>query len=203
MFYETTQHHGLAYDPFKAIVAPRPIGWISSLDSSGNPNLSPYSFFNGLCDKPPIVMFSSGGMKDSAQNAAETGEFTVNFVSKALKDQMNISSGPWPRGHSEFSEAGLEMAEGTTVACPRVAAAPAALECKTLQFVQPTMLDGSKSPYILVIGQATGIYIDDSMITDGRFDLIKADPIMRAGYHDYVAMGDLFEMVRPNYQPPS
>ncbi|MGI9355591.1 MAG: flavin reductase family protein [Rhizobiaceae bacterium] len=203
MFYETKDHHGLAYDPFKAIVAPRPIGWISTLDKNGVPNLGPYSFFNGVCDKPPIIMFSSGGMKDSAQHAADTGEFTFNFVSNFLKDKMNTSSAPWPRGHSEFEESGLEMAEGITVACPRVAAAAASLECKVLQFVQPETLDGSLSPYIMVIGQATGIHIADDMITDGRFDLVKANPIMRAGYHDYVGMGELFEMVRPNYDPPA
>ncbi len=203
MFYETKDHHGLAYDPFKAIIAPRPIGWISTLDKNGVPNLSPYSFFNGVCDKPPIIMFSSGGMKDSAQHAHDTGEFTFNFVSKKLKDNMNTSSAPWPRGHSEFTEAGLEMEEGVTVACPRVAAAAAALECKVLDFVQPKTLDGSPSPYIMVVGQATGIYIDDDMVSEGRFDLVKADPIMRAGYHDYVGMGELFEMVRPNYDPPA
>lgn len=203
MFYNANDHHGLAYDPFKAIVAPRPIGWISTLDKNGTPNLGPYSFFNAMCDKPMIVMFSSAGLKDSAQNAADTGEFTANFVSRSMKDRMNTSSAPWPRGQSEFEEADLGMAPGETVACPRVAGVPAALECKVLELIRPRLLSGESSPYTMVLGQVTGVYIDDAMITDGRFDLVKADPIMRAGYHDYVGMGDLFEMVRPDYSPPA
>lgn len=203
MFYNAEDHHGLAYDPFKAIVAPRPIGWISTLDKHGVPNLSPYSFFNAVCDQPKILMFSSGGMKDSAQHAADTGEFTFNFVSSRMQREMNTSSAAWPRGQNEFVEAGLEMAPGKTVACPWVAGVPAALECKLLDLVQPDTLGGGKSPFIMVLGQVTGIHIDDAMIRDGRFDLVKADPIMRAGYHDYVGMGDLFEMVRPDYSPPA
>ena len=202
MFYETKNHHGLAYDPFKAIVAPRPIGWISTLDKNGVPNLAPYSFFNGVCDRPPIVMFASGGMKDSAQHASDTKEFTVNFVSNLLKDKMNTSSANWPRGQNEFIESGLDMAKGKTVSCPRVAASPASLECKLLQIIQLNALDGTPAPYSMILGQVTGVHIADDMLSDGRFDLVKADPIMRAGYHDYVEMGELFELVRPNYSPP-
>lgn len=197
MFYKADEPHGLAYNPFKAIVAPRPIGWISTLDKQGVPNLAPYSFFNGICDTPMILMFSSGGMKDSAQHAADTGEFTFNYVSKRMKDEMNVSSGGYPRGENEFELAGLEMVAGETVACPRVKGVPAAMECKVIDLVQPTILDGTKSPYIMVLGQVTGIYIDDEMITDGRFDLKKSDPILRSGYHDYVTLDDVFELVRP------
>ncbi len=197
MFYKADEPHGLAYNPFKAIVAPRPIGWISTLDKQGVPNLAPYSFFNGICDTPMILMFSSGGMKDSAQHAADSGEFTFNYVSKRMKDEMNVSSGGYPRGENEFELAGLEMVAGETVACPRVKGVPAAMECKVIDLVQPTILDGTKSPYIMVLGQVTGIYIDDEMITDGRFDLKKSDPILRSGYHDYVTLDDVFELVRP------
>lgn len=197
MFYKAEDHHGLAHNPFKAIVAPRPIGWISTCDKNGNPNLAPYSFFNGICDAPMMVMFASGGMKDSAQLAADTGEFTFNYVSHAMKHQMNISSGPYARGDNEFEAAGLEMVPGETVSCPRVKGVPAALECKTVGLVQPDTLEGTKASYILVLGQVTGIYIDDTMIANGRFDLKKADPILRAGYHDYVTTNELFELVRP------
>lgn len=198
MFYPADEHHGLPHDPFKAIVAPRPIGWISTLDKHGRPNLAPYSFFNAVCDSPKILMFASGGVKDSAANAIETGEFTFNYVSRSLKDGMNISSGSLARGESEFDAAGLEMVAGETVACPRVRGVAAALECKLLETVQPTVLDGSKAPYVLVLGQVTGVYIDDAMITpEGRFDTMKADPILRAGYHDYVCVDELFELVRP------
>ena len=197
MFYQRDQPHGLPHNPFKAIVAPRPIGWISTLSKSGVANLAPYSFFNGICDVPPIVMFSSGGVKDSMRNAVETGEFTFNYVSRSAQDAMNVSSGGYPHGDSEFEIAGLAMAEGVTVACPRVRDVPAAMECKVIEVVTPTTLDGSVSPYHIVIGQVTGVYIDDAMLTDGRFDVEKADPIMRCGYRDYTGTDGLFELIRP------
>lgn len=198
MFYNAADHHGLAHDPFKAIVAPRPIGWISTLDKEGRPNLAPYSFFNGVCDNPKILMFASGGLKDSALNAKETGEFTFNYVSRSMKNAMNQSSASFERGINEFDKAGLTMAPGQTVSCPRVEGVAAAMECKLLDIINPTVLDGSKAPYFLVLGQVTGVYIDDEMITpEGRFDTMKADPILRAGYHDYVALDELFELVRP------
>ena len=198
MFYKTSEPHGLPHNPFKAIVAPRPIGWISTLDSKGAPNLAPYSFFNGVCDDPMILMFASGGMKDSAQNVADTGEFTFNYVSRSLKDEMNLSSSSVEAGVNEFELAGLETAPGVIVACPRVRVAAAAMECKLLEIVNPTTLSGSKAPYFLVLGEVTGIYIDDEMITpEGRFDTMKADPILRSGYHDYVCLDELFELIRP------
>ncbi len=198
MFYKADEPHGLPYNPFKAIVAPRPIGWISSLDSEGLPNLAPYSFFNGVCDTPPILMFSSGGLKDSAKNISQTGEFTFNYVSRSMKEEMNITSAMLPPGVNEFEKAGLEMAAGETVACPRVSGAAAALECKLLEIINPTLLDGTKAPYFLILGQVVGVHIDDAMITpEGRFDTMKADPILRSGYHDYVCLDELFELVRP------
>lgn len=199
MFYKASEPHGLPHNPFKAIVAPRPIGWISTLDKDGTPNLAPYSFFNGVCDNPMILMFASGGMKDSAQNVADTGEFTFNYVSRSMKDAMNVSSASVDPGVNEFETAGLEMVAGKTVSCPRVAGAAAAMECKLLEIVNPTTLEGAKAPYHLVLGQVTGIYIDDAMITeDGRFDTMKADPILRSGYHDYVCLDELFELIRPS-----
>ncbi len=198
MFYKANEPHGLPYNPFKAIVAPRPIGWISTLDKDGVPNLAPYSFFNGVCDDPIILMFASGGMKDSALNVSHTGEFTFNYVSRFMKDAMNISSASVDPGVNEFETAGLEMVPGETVSCPRVAGVAAALECKLLQIVNPDTLEGNKAPYFIVLGQVTGIYIDDEMITpEGRFDTMKADPILRSGYHDYVCLDELFELVRP------
>ncbi|MGI9366688.1 MAG: flavin reductase family protein [Rhizobiaceae bacterium] len=198
MFYKAEEHHGLPFNPLKAIVAPRPIGWISTLSEDGVPNLAPYSFFNAVCDTPPILMFSSGGMKDSAFNVSQTGEFTFNYVSRSMKDQMNITSATVDSGVNEFETSGLSMVAGDTVACPRVRGVAAALECKLLEIVNPTTLDGTKAPYFLVLGQVTGVYIDDSMITEsGRFDTIKADPILRSGYQDYVCLDELFELVRP------
>ncbi|MEE9375208.1 MAG: flavin reductase family protein [Rhizobiaceae bacterium] len=198
MFYRADDPHGLAHDPFKAIIAPRPIGWISSQDKDGRVNLAPYSFFNAVCDNPKILMFSSGGMKDSATNAQETKEFTFNFVSRSMKDVMNVTSTSFPKGENEFDKANLEMISGTTVSCPRVKGVAAAFECKVLDVITPTLLDGAKAPYSMVLGQVSGVYIDDAMITeDGRFDTMKADPILRAGYHDYVCLDELFELPRP------
>jgi len=198
VFYKSDQPHGLAHNPYKAIVAPRPIGWISTLSEDGIANLAPYSFFNGVCDEPPIVMFSSGGVKDSMRNAVASGEFTFNYVSRSMQDVMNVSSGGYPPNQSEFELAGIDMVAGETVKCPRVKGAPAAMECKVLDTITPTALDGSQSPYHIVLGQVTGVYIDDDMITDGRFDVEKADPLMRCGYRDYTGTDGLFELIRPS-----
>ena len=143
-------------------------------------------------------MFASAGIKDSARNAIDTGEFTFNYVSRSMKDAMNQSSAMLDAGVNEFEIAGLEMVSGETVDCPRVAGVAAALECKVIETINPTTLDGSKAPYFAIFGQVTGVYIDNAMITgDGRFDTIKADPILRAGYHDYVCLDELFELIRP------
>src|ERR1700757_4665918 len=132
MFYETRHRDKavLPHDPFKAIVAPRPIGWISTRALDGRINLAPYSFFNGFCSAPPIVGFSSEGWKDSAAFARESGEFVANLATLGLRDPMNATSAPLARGANEFDHAGLTMAKCRLVAAPRVAESPASLECK-------------------------------------------------------------------------
>ncbi len=139
MFYETggRDRTKLPHDPFKAIVAPRPIGWISTRALDGRINLAPYSFFNGFGSHPPIVGFSSdGGMKDSATFARESGEFVANLATSALRDAMNATSAPLPRGDNEFLHAGLTMAECRLVAAPRVKESPASLECKVVEVIE-------------------------------------------------------------------
>ncbi len=197
MFYRADQDHGLAHNPFKAIVAPRPIGWISTLDKDDRPNLAPYSFFNAVSDDPQMVMFSSGGMKDSARNASDTGEFTCNYVARSLQNSMNLSSGGYPHGENEFEIAGLKTIAGQTVSCPRVAGVPAALECKVVEIITPKRLEGGQAGYTMVVGQVTGVFIDDAFIKDGRFDTAGADPISRCGYKDYAGLDALFELSRP------
>ncbi|MFD0915559.1 flavin reductase family protein [Pseudahrensia aquimaris] len=197
MFYRAEEDHGLSHNPLKAIVAPRPIGWISTLSAGGVANLAPYSFFNAVSDTPPMLMFASGGEKDSLTNARATGEFTFNYASSRMTDAMNLSSGGYEPDKDEFEIAGLEKVKGETVACPRVAGVPAALECKVLDIIQPIDLSGEKTIYQIVLGQVTGVHIDDAMITDGRFDVKKADPLMRAGYRDYALVSDMFELARP------
>lgn len=198
MIYSTAlQDHGLPHDPFKAIVTPRPIGWITALNARGEVNLSPYSFFNAVSSRPHIVMFSSEDKKDAVAFVEETGEFTCSIVSKALAQQMNMTSAPLPRGESEYAHAGLEMAPSKFVKPPRVAGSPAALECKLLSVQQLSDLDGKALPRWMVLGQVVGIFMDDACIRDGRFDTAAANPIARCGYADYAEVDKLFSIVRP------
>ena len=197
-FYEPAAGHGLPHDPFKAIVAPRPIGWISTRDRAGRVNLAPYSFFNAFSAAPPIVGFSSEDYKDSVRNVEATGEFVANFVTRALAEAMNATSAPVAEDVDEMRLAGLEAAPCRIVAAPRVAAAPAALECRLLHVVRLRDLDGKALDRYLTLGQVVGVHIDPRYLIDGRFDIAAARPIMRTGYRDdYAELGPMFEMVRP------
>lgn len=200
MFYRPQDGHGLPHNPFNAIVTPRPIGWISTRDNEGRDNLAPYSFFNAVAYVPPQVMFSSTGVKDdrdgtkdSVSAIRETGVFCVNIVSHDLKDAMNASSATLPAGADEFAHAKLEKAECDSINAPRVANAPAALECKMTQIIK---LEGSNN--YLVLGEVTGIYMNDACIKDGRFDVTTFQPLARLGYRDYSVVKDLFELSRPD-----
>jgi flavin reductase (DIM6/NTAB) family NADH-FMN oxidoreductase RutF len=202
MFYTPMAgDHGLPFDPFKAIVAPRPIGWIASRDAEGRLNLAPYSFFNAVSTKPHIVMFSSQEIKDSVTNIEATGEFVCNLATYDLRLQMNETSAALPHGISEFETAGLEMAESRTVSVPRVAASPAALECKLIKTDHLKGLDGEWSGSVIVFGEVTGIHIADHAIRDGRFDMAGQRTIARCGYKDYAVVDELFEMDRPTGTP--
>ncbi|MDM9622370.1 flavin reductase family protein [Rhizobium sp. S96] len=198
MFYPTdTNKHGLAHDPFKAIVSPRPIGWIGSKGKDGSINLAPYSFFNAISDRPKLVMFSSAGRKHSQRNAAETGEFTCNFVSRNLAEQMNISSAAVPYGVDEFALSGLTSRQGELVDAPYVAEAFAVLECKVTEIIEPKSLSGEPSENVMVFGQVVGIHIDEAIVRDGRLDMALARPVARMGYMDYSEGSEVFEMFRP------
>jgi flavin reductase (DIM6/NTAB) family NADH-FMN oxidoreductase RutF len=197
-FYEPGKGHGLPHDPFKAIAAPRPIGWISTVDAQGIVNLAPYSFYNALGDNPPIVGFSSGGRKDSIRNIEETREFVVNVATKHLAEAMNQTSAAFPRNVDEMAMAGLTSAPCRVVAAPRVAESPAALECKLLQIVHLHDLNGRPLEQYIALGQVVGVHIAQGYLRDGIFDLVAAQPIMRAGYQaDYVEISNLFQMPRP------
>lgn len=199
MFYEPFKGHGLPHDPFKAIVAPRPIGWISTISQDGALNLAPYSFFNALSTHPHLVMYSSEGEKDSVVFARETGEFVVNLVSHNLVLQMNESSVNAPRGVSEFDYAGLTPTASRLVKPPRVGEAFAALECKVTEILQPKGLDGKSGERFAVIGEVVGIHIDEAVMTDGLFDIIKAGSVSRLGYMDYSAVTETFSLQRPKW----
>ncbi|NTJ42266.1 flavin reductase family protein [Agrobacterium larrymoorei] len=199
MFYTTdTNGHGMAHDPFKAIVSPRPIGWIGSKGKDGTLNLSPYSFFNAIADKPKLVMFSSSGQKDSLRNVRETGVFTASLVSRHLVDRMNASSAPVDYGVDEFALAGLTAKPGEVVDAPYVGEALAALECRVTQIVQPTDIDGNLADSWVIFGQVVGIHIDEAIIRDGRIDMSLAQPVARMGYMDYAdGSADVFQLARP------
>ncbi|HVV62853.1 MAG TPA: flavin reductase family protein [Pseudolabrys sp.] len=198
MHYDARKNdHGLPHDPFKAIVAPRPIGWVTSMSAKGEINLAPYSFFNGVASRPAMVMFSSEGFKDSAAFIAETKEFVCNLATWDLREAMNKTSAPMPRGVNEMERAGLKPAPSKFVKPPRVAAAPCALECKMLQIVSLSDLDGRPIDGHVVFGQVVGVYIDDRFLSGGRLDTAAMKPIARCGYDEYAVVEALFTMVRP------
>jgi len=197
MFYEPRHGHGLPHDPFRAIVAPRPIGWISTVSADGHINLAPYSFFNAFCGRPPIVGFASEGWKHSASNALETGEFVVNLATRAMAELVNITSTRVEREVNEFDFAGIERAESQLVAPPRVKNTPASLECKVTGHMRLVDLEGSSTDRHLVVGQVIGIHIDENYLTEGRFDVVKAGTIARLGYRDYSQVDNIFSMVPP------
>ena len=203
MFYEPRNGHGLKFDPFKAIVAPRPIGWISTVDADGRPNLAPYSFFNAMGHPPPMVAFGSDGVKDSAANAKATGEFVFNLCTVELGQKMNITSESVPHAVNEFDLAGLEMAPCRIVRAGRVAASPASFECKVLQIVHLHDIDGKPTDAHVVFGQVVGVHIDPRFLKDGRFDTAGAHPLARCGYHDYAVVTEIFEMIRPDALAPA
>ncbi len=198
-FYEPGKGHGLAHNPFKAIVAPRPIGWISSLSLAGQVNLAPYSFFNAVCDSPPMLYFStSAAKKDSLNNVEETGEFVVNFVGAVHAQAMNVTAASVPRGVDEFVLAGLTPAPCRVVKAPRVAGAIAAMECRLSQVIHLKGADGVEVDGWLAIGEVVGVHIDEAYLKHGIFDTAAAQPIARCGYRgDYARVDEIFEMIRP------
>lgn len=200
MFYENSKRdHGLPHDPLKAIVAPRPIGWISSLSPQGVPNLAPYSYFNLVSAQPDLLMFSSDSEKDSLSNIRATGEFVANHVGHHLAEAMNRTSVPAPNEVDEFEYAGLEPAPCRIVKPPRVAAALAALECRLVEIRPLKDADGNAARATMVIGEIVGVHIDEKALRDGRFDVAYARPVTRLGYRDYSHLGELFEMTRPDW----
>ena len=200
MFYQPSRGHGLPHNPFKALIAPRPIGWISTVDAAGRPNLAPYSFFNAICESPPLLMFSADRGKHSARNARETGEFVVNVVARDLAAQMVQTSIDAPEGVDEFHHAGLQAVPSNLVRPPRVGGAPAALECCVTEILEPRGRDGEPANCEVVIGEVVGVHIDDACLIDGRFDIARARTVARLGYLDYLSVDATFTMRRPQWK---
>lgn len=192
-----------SYRPFKSLVVPRPIGWISTINKDGAPNLAPFSFFNAIAEDPPMLCFSpngyhqSGGRKDTLQNITETKEFVFNLVGFDMADQMNVTSGPAAHGEDEMVLAGLAAAPCEKVKPPRVRDAASSFECVLHQIIDlPESRTGD--PNTLVIGRVVGIHVRDDVITEeGRIDVRKIKPLARLGYMDYAVVEDFFTLDRP------
>lgn len=198
--YEPRLGHGLRHDPFNAIVGPRPIGWISSINSSGQLNLAPYSFFNAFNYVPPIIGFSSIGRKDTLRNVQQMGEFVWNLVTQPLAEAMNQSCAAVAPEVSEFELAGLTPEASRLVQPPRVAESPVAFECKVTQIVQLQSADGTQVSTWLVLGEVVAVHIRKDLIVEGIYDTARAGHVLRGGGPaDYFTVGpaQLFRMVRP------
>lgn len=201
MFYEPSNRdkQALPHDPLKAIVAPRPIGWISSMSATGVANLAPYSFFNMFSENPWIVGFSSATLKDSVSNVAETGEFVYNLATVPLLDEVNRTSAPVPPDMDEFEFAGIESTPGRIVRTPRVAASPCAFECKWIETINLKGLSGKPTQWYLVLGEVVGVHIDESMIEHGMVNIVKMQTLARCGYMDYSSVQSINSLNRPGW----
>jgi flavin reductase (DIM6/NTAB) family NADH-FMN oxidoreductase RutF len=192
MFYRPEDGHGLPHDPLTAIVAPRPIAWVSTRGAAGD-NLAPYSFFTAVAYAPPQVVFASTGRKDSLGNIEQTGVFAISVVEHAMRAAMNLTSGRYPAGTDEFALAGVPKAECARIDCPRVMAAPATLECRMTGIVPLQGKDNS-----LILGEVVGVHLRDDCVIDGRLDVTTYAPIARLGYRDYAVVRETFAMARPD-----
>ena len=200
-FYEPRDGHRLPHDPLNAIIAPRPIGWISTVSTSGVRNLAPYSFFNLINYRPPIVAFSSTGWKDSVANVKATGDFVWNLATMAQAKQMNTSSANVGADVDEFDLAELDALPASLVRPDRVAGSPVHFECRLTQLIQLETKEGLKLDQWLVIGEAIGIHIDTTMLEDGVYQTARPHPITRGGGPaDYFEITEdrLFKMRRPD-----
>jgi len=198
--YEPRLGHGLPHDPFNAIIAPRPIGWVSTKGRDGSVNLAPYSFFNAFNYVPPIIGFSSTTAKDSLRNCQETGEFVWNLTTRALAEAMNQSCAPLPYGVDEFEFAGLTKLASTLIDVPRVAESPVHFECKVTEIINLKRQDGSFTPAFMVLGEVVAVHIDRSLLIDGIFNTFGAEIVMRAGGPTaYASVGpeSRFDLNRP------
>lgn len=188
-------------DPFKALVMPRPIGWISTLSVDGIVNLAPFSYFNAVSDRPPTVMYcpsdrADGSPKDSRVNAETTLEFVFNLSTWKLRQQMSDSSETLAPEVDELAMTGLTPTPSRIVKAPGVAESPVRLECVYQQTVDLPGWDGSVRDYI-VIGRVVGVHVDDDVIVDGLIDVRRLKPVARLGYMDYAVVEDFFTMTMP------
>lgn len=187
--YEPRSGHGLRHDPMRAIVGPRPIGWISTVSPDGVENLAPFSFFNLFCGAPPLLGFASGAGKDSLHNARETGRFVWNLSTRPLAQAMNITSSTVPPDVDEFALAGLTCAPSTFGAPGYVRESPVSFDCVVTQIVDLVDRNGTPSGTTLVMGEAVYVRIARHLVIDGVYNTPAADPVLRGG-----GRGDYFTL---------
>lgn len=179
----------------KACVVPRPIAWVSSTSAEGVDNLAPHSFFTVVSTDPVMVAFTSSGRKDTLNNVEATGEFVVNVAAEPLFEQVNATSAPHPPSTSEFDAVGLEREPSRTVAPPRVAASPAAMECVLEQVI-------AIGDSFLVVGRVQHVAVHDSVADDlgqGRIhpDITALAPLSRLGRDEWGLLGEIRRIRRP------
>ena len=203
MFYQPKKGHPFSIDPYKSLIFPRPIGWISTISKKGISNLAPYSYFNAVADDPPQVMFSSGASissnsyKDSLTNILSTKEFVVNFATSKIRNQMNLSSVDAPADVDEFTFTKLKKRKSKLVKVPSVADSPVNLECKLLKTLK--LKSNSKKHGIVIIGEVIGIFINNKFINKGRVDSTAMRYVARMGYSEYTTVSSKFRMKRPKW----
>ncbi|XWX04529.1 flavin reductase family protein [Aggregatilineales bacterium SYSU G02658] len=190
------------YKIMTGAIVPRPIGWISTVDAHGVPNLAPYSFFNAVCSNPPTLLFCPAirakdrERKDTLKNVIATGEFVVNIVTESLAEAMNLTSGEYPPEVSEFDAAGLTPAPSVAVRAPRVAESPIHFECKLDQIITIGETPGGAS---IVVGRVVHIHVaDEVFIAPDKIDVRALKPIGRLAGTTYSRTQDLFDLKRPN-----
>ena len=200
MFYQPKKGHPFKIDPFKSLIFPRPIGWISSISKKGIANLAPYSYFNAVADEPPQVMFCSNGSsthgkyKDSLSNILTTKEFVVNFATSTLRNQMNISSGDFKPDEDEFILSNLKKKKSRLVKAPSVKDSPVNLECKLVKTIK--LKSNSKKISTMIIGEVIGIFINNKFIKNNRVDSVAMRYISRMGYSEYTTISSKFNLKR-------
>jgi flavin reductase (DIM6/NTAB) family NADH-FMN oxidoreductase RutF len=179
-----------AYKLLTSLVVPRPIAWVSTLDAAGRGNLAPHSFFTVASGRPPVVLFSSLGRKDTVRNIEETGEFVVCFTSEAMLDQVNDTSAPFDHGDDEAAQLGIATEPSATVAPPRVAGSPASIECRLERIVEVG------SAYV-VFGTVTAITVRDDVLVDGQPAMQHLRPVSRLGGNEWGRPPEVFRLARP------
>ena len=200
MFYQPKKNP-FSIDPYKSLIFPRPIGWISSIDKKGIVNLAPYSYFNAIADDPPQIMFVAGASdrssqkKDTLNNIMATKEFVVNFATSATRNQMNLSSKDIHKDDDEFVLTNLKKRKSRFVKVPSVANSPVNLECKLLKSIK--LKSSSRKFSTMVMGEVIGIYIRDSFIVKGRVNSAAMRYVARMGYSEYTTVSSKFKMKRP------